>query len=497
MEQRPDTPAPPITTEFSSSPSGKIWNTKTHIWPVLFCCLVLCLLYCFGHLEKTAEGLSADSFVLEDLYLTPVLNISPVAPPFRGEVLLLPNPGQSKESYSFLAEELADEGFNVFCLDLPGMGDSSNLFAFSGMSTFLESAYTSLFIRNLIVPQDTAVIAFGRSGGVISKFLSDHPQTRTAAIVNAPFSPPTKNPLPSAHLQIHRSDGLSLSLFPCIPNPAGIKEQLREAFPLEGKSIPIKQSPHRLWWKITLFFTIFSFPFMLKTMLLFLPLSSEEIVWDSFSRKSYLTGWGWILLMLGLAGLYHFQLLQPVGFMSIGTLLCLTIYLTPLAKNIHGRWNAPRFSTFFLPMACFFYLYWLVGITAVQGGVHLRINTDRWAAMLLTFFLFLPFTAYLEWGMNRLRSFRPFSHCLLFYLGLYLSAVITWYLGGFSPFVQDSPLTLSFLGFSGWEPLLAAIMILVLFTALFREWSRNCMAALLFHTLFLSWLFTSLSMRIA
>lgn len=497
MERKPDTQSSSeISISFPAS-GKKIGRTRNLLWPLSYGVLVLLLLYCFGQLEKTAEGLSIDSFPLEDVNRTPVLHISPSMPPFRGEVLLLPKPGQSKETYSFFAETLALEGFRVFCLDLPGTGNSSQSFSFSRMPAFLESAYTALLVRNLIIHGHTAIVAFDRSGEMAQRFLTDHPEIRlTVLVADPPSSHAASNTL-STRIRLQNPLPGGINLLPFVPAQEAVQEQLRNAFPPEEKSIPPKRSSRRTWWSLVLFFTVLSFPFFLKTILMFRPPAQDTIPWNPISLKAFFTDWLWVLLLLGLAGLYHFQSLQPIGYISLGTLLVLLLFLPPSHRITPWRWEIPQLSSFLPPIACFLYLYWLIGTTAVQGGIQLSIAADRWIAFLSAFCMALPFTAFYEIGMKRLRGSCRLSLRLPISVGLYVAATAVWYLSGYSPLLHDSPLTLSFLGFSTWGLLLTAVLLLAWFTTLLREWSGNLVSTLLFHTLCLSWLFTSLSIRIS
>ncbi len=497
MEQKPDTQSSSEISESFAASGKKIERTRDFLWPISYSVLVLLLLYCFGQLEKTDEGLSIDSFPLEDANRTPVLHISPSMPPFRGEVLLLPKPGQSKETYSFFAEELALEGFRVFCLDLPGTGNSSQSFSYSRMPAFLESAYTALLVRNLIIQGHTAIVAFDRSGEMAQRFLPDHPEIRLTVLVADPSAfHATSNTLSAGiRLQDPRSGGINL--LPFVPAQDAVKEQLRNVFPPEQKSIPPKRSSRRTWWSLVLVFAVLSFPFFLKTILMFRPPPRDTKSWNPISLKFFFTDWLWILMLLGFTGLYHFQSLQPIGYISLGTLLVLLLFLSPSHRITPWRWEIPRFSSLILPIVCFLYLYWLIGTTAVQGGIRLSMATDRWIAFLSAFCMVLPFTVFYEIGMNRLRGTCGLLLYLTICMGLYVAAAAVWYLSGYSPLLPDSPLTLSFLGFPTWELLLTAVLLLAWFTSLLREYSGNLVSTLLFHTLCLSWLFTSLSIRIS
>jgi carboxylesterase len=125
---------------------------------------------------------------------TPASVMEPRQGPSRGDALLLHGLSANRRVMQSLGAWLAASGFQVYLLDLPGHGASTEAYSFSRAESCITSAVLNLERRGSIEARNTVVIGHSM-GGAIAVRISDHfPAAATVAISPAPMIPPHRMP---------------------------------------------------------------------------------------------------------------------------------------------------------------------------------------------------------------------------------------------------------------------------------------------------------------
>ena len=151
----------------------------------------------------------AEVFALEPQRESGILQISPPTPYLRyvpangprGRVLVVHGLDVSKEVMQFISAALADGGFEVYAIDLPGHGDSPAPF---------DTALAEQAIRNALaqIGDDSIVLGHSLGAGLLLDLSGDHYFSAMVLL-----SPP---PIPMAECARNRAIGVKTSS-PC-PN---------------------------------------------------------------------------------------------------------------------------------------------------------------------------------------------------------------------------------------------------------------------------------------
>ena len=109
---------------------------------------------------------------------TPYFHYNPIGPP-RGRLLLVHGLNSSKNVMSVLSYGLADAGFEVFAIDLPGHGDSPAPFDALRAQAVIEAVLEKL-------GPDTSVIGHSLGGALLLDVTNDRPVKKMVLFSPAP-----------------------------------------------------------------------------------------------------------------------------------------------------------------------------------------------------------------------------------------------------------------------------------------------------------------------
>src|ERR1700732_4577903 len=169
-------------------PNPKPWESALAILGIIF--LILGSIWIrSGELPEQQTVIDAGSCHTPATIFNPRITNEP-----PGAVIVLHGLSANRRIMMYLSSEFAGHGFQVYSLDRPGHGDSTDSFSFAKAAECATAAVESLSRSGQIEPQKT--IAVGHSmGAAIAIAMADHiPLAGTIAISPAPMVSPQRSP---------------------------------------------------------------------------------------------------------------------------------------------------------------------------------------------------------------------------------------------------------------------------------------------------------------
>ncbi len=142
-----------------------------------------------GELPKQETWLDAGGCRTPVTILEPPTDVKPA-----GSVILLHGLSANRRLMMYLAEDFAGHGLRAYAIDLPGHGDSKDVFSFSRAEKCATAAVESLVRSGTIDPKNTILLGHSMGAAIAIRMVDRDPLAAAIAISPAPMNMPQRMP---------------------------------------------------------------------------------------------------------------------------------------------------------------------------------------------------------------------------------------------------------------------------------------------------------------